>query len=1046
MLVVHALHSPGRGVLLWAEDGERPPRTDRRSLRTARAHPFAASSAELAAVHPGRPASVTVLLPSHASGPQDSPVLVRSTPRAAARSAPTLAPWTVPAVVVDPSELADPSPDVRYGAGFAHLAELARFADELASRGRVLPVLLTESGRPVARWRPVVQGLDAAARADLVRRLPPVSRAEQRRPGDVAGPDPDELTDAALARFTDAAVRDRLGRAPAMPVPLPDRPDTASALLHALTGPDPEVPAAADGLGALREALAAWDPVGREEPGAGIALFRLAEVSTLHDPADPGPDLDDQTGEGTRWELQFALQSSEDPSLQLDAGEVWAGSGDDLIAGAQDVLLTELGRAAQVLPALVPALRRARPTGLECDVEDAHRFLVRDAPALLAAGFGVALPRGWDGARSLGLKLSASSAPAPGVVTRGGLGRDELATFRWSLAVGEDELGEEEISALVAAKAPLVRLRGRWVSVDADALARGLDFLRRSRDRTPTVHDVLAATRGDVDAPLPVTGVQARGRLGELLEGTLDRDLEPLTAPPGFSATLRPYQERGVAWLAFLSSLGLGACLADDMGLGKTVQLLALEAHDRAGGGQDGGSLDGDTAPTLIVCPMSMVGTWQREAERFAPGLRVHAHHGAARPRGEALHERLGAVDLVVTTYATATRDAEDLRLWRFHRIVLDEAQMIKNSQAAASRTVRSLDAAHRIALTGTPMENRLAELWSVMDFLNPGILGVPEVFRQRFAVPVERHRDTGAARTLRRITRPYLLRRVKTDPEVIDDLPEKIEIVADHRLTREQASLYRTIVDDMMERIEGSDGIERRGNVLAAMSKLKQVCNHPAQLLHDGSPIHRTGGRHRSGKVARLEEILESVLATGDRVLLFTQYTEFAAMLRPHLSARFDTEVLYLHGGTSKKRRDEMVARFQSPDGPSVFLLSLKAGGTGLTLTAANHVIHLDRWWNPAVEDQATDRAFRIGQKRSVQVRKFVCPGTVEERIDTLVASKRSLSDMVVTDGEDWLTSLSTAELREVFALGSDAIADPENGSESGSATGTDPEEDGDE
>ncbi|MBP2368783.1 DEAD/DEAH box helicase [Pseudonocardia parietis] len=1016
MLVVHALHSPGRGVLLWAEDGERPARTDRRSLRTARPHPFAVPSDELAAIHPGKAASVTVLLPSHPSGPRDSPGLVRTTARARTRSEPTLAPWTVPAVQVDPSELTDPSPDVRYGESFRHLAELVRFADELAARGRVLPVLATEAGRPVARWRPVVQGLDAVARADLARRLPPVARCEQRRPGDVAGQDPDELVGTALDRFTDTAVRDRLGRSAAMPLPLPDRPSTPAALLHALTGPAPEVPATEEGLGALREALTAWDDVGREQPGAGTALFRLTEVSTMHDPADPDPDPLDQTGDGTRWEVRFALQSTEDPSLQLEAPDVWAGAADGLIAGAQDVLLAELGRAAQVLPELVRSLRDARPVGLTLDVAGAHRFLTRDAPALLAAGFGVTLPRGWDGTRALGLKLSASSAPAPGVVTRGGLGRDELAEFRWSLAVGDDELGEDEISALVAAKAPLVRLRGRWVAVDADALARGLDFLRRSRDRTPTVHDVLAAARGDVDAPLPVTDVDARGRLGALLDGTAERDLEPLPAPPGFTATLRPYQERGVAWLAFLSSLGLGACLADDMGLGKTVQLLALETHDRA---------EDSTAPTLIVCPMSMVGTWQKEAARFAPDLRVHAHHGAARPRGAALHTRLGEVDLVVTTYATATRDAEDLRLWRFHRLVLDEAQMIKNSHAAASRTMRSLDAAHRIALTGTPMENRLAELWSVMDFLNPGILGSPEVFRQRFAVPVERHRDAGAARTLRRITRPYLLRRVKTDPQVIDDLPEKIEIVQDHRLTREQASLYRTVVDDMMERIEGSDGIERRGNVLAAMSKLKQICNHPAQLLHDGSPIHRAGGRHRSGKVARLEEILESVLAAGDKVLLFSQYTEFAAMLRPHLSARFDTEVLYLHGGTPKKRRDEMVARFQSDDGPSVFLLSLKAGGTGLTLTAANHVIHLDRWWNPAVEDQATDRAFRIGQKRSVQVRKFVCPGTVEERIDTLVASKRSLSDMVVTDGEDWLTSLSTAELREVFALGSDAVTD---------------------
>nr|WP_308252981.1 SNF2-related protein [Pseudonocardia sp. ICBG601] len=439
-------------------------------------------------------------------------------------------------------------------------------------------------------------------------------------------------------------------------------------------------------------------------------------MSTLHDPADPGPDLDDQTGDGTRWELHFALRSTEDPSLVFDAAGVWAGEADALVAGAQDVLLAELGRAAQVLPGLVPALRRARPTGLPLDVAGAHRFLTRDAPALLAAGFGVALPRGWDGRRPLGLRLSASSAPAPGVITRGGLGRDELAEFRWSLAVGDEELGESEIAALVAAKAPLVRLRGRWVAVDAEALAQGLDFLRRHRDRPPTVGEVLAAARGDADAPLPVTDVSARGHLGALLEGTADRALTPVPSPPGFTATLRPYQERGVAWLAFLSSLGLGACLADDMGLGKTVQLLALEAHDRAGGPTG--------APTLIVCPMSTVGTWQREAATFAPGLRVHAHHGAARPRGDALHARLGAVDLVVTTYATATRDAEDLRAWRFHRLVLDEAQMIKNAHAAASRTMRSFDAGHRVALTGTPMENRLAELWSVMDFLNPGCSG----------------------------------------------------------------------------------------------------------------------------------------------------------------------------------------------------------------------------------------------------------------------------------------------------------------------------------
>ncbi|MDN5920461.1 MAG: DEAD/DEAH box helicase, partial [Pseudonocardia sp.] len=865
--------------------------------------------------------------------------------------------------------------------------------------------------------------LDAVSRKALVDATPPVGRAEQRRAGDVVGRDPGELVDDALAVFTDAAVRERLGRAaeplrlvPARRGRTPARSVATEAWLTALTGEDPALDVPDTEVAELARALEGWDDVGSEPAGPGRAVFRLAEVRTLHDPADPGEDPDDQTGEGTRWELQFALQSTDDPSLQLDADDVWAGCADKLITSAQDLLLAELGRAAQVLPDLVPALRRARPATLDLGVDSAHRFLTRDASTLVTAGFGVQLPAGWNGSRPLGLRLSAASAPAPGVIVRGGLGREELSGFRWSIAVGDEELSEEEIAALVAAKAPLVRVRGQWVSVDASALAEGLDFLRRRRKHTPTAADVLAVSRGDVDTPLPVTGVRAQGWLADLLEGTADRELDPTPAPPGFLATLRPYQERGLSWLAFLSSLGLGACLADDMGLGKTVQLLALEMHDRDGGDA--------TAPTLILCPMSLVGTWQRETARFAPGLRVHAHHGAGRPHGDELDALLVGVDVVVTTYGTAARDADELERWRWHRLVLDEAQAIKNANATASRVVRRLDAAHRVALTGTPMENRLAELWSVLDFLNPGLLGAPERFKQRFAIPIERHADPDAARTLRRITRPYLLRRVKTDPEVIDDLPEKIEIIQDYRLTREQASLYRTVVDDMMEKIEDSDGIERRGNVLAAMTKLKQVCNHPAQLMHDGSPIGR-----RSGKIARLEEILGEILAEDDKVLLFTQFTEFAAMLRPHLSARFDTEVAYLHGGTSKSQRDEMVTRFQAPGGPSIFLLSLKAGGTGLTLTAANHVVHLDRWWNPAVENQATDRAFRIGQKRTVQVRKFCCPGTVEERIDALIESKKSLSEMVVSDGEDWLTGLSTGELREVFALGNDAVGDDAGG-----------------
>ncbi len=707
-----------------------------------------------------------------------------------------------------------------------------------------------------------------------------------------------------------------------------------------------------------------------------------------------------------------------DPSLLVPAEQTWHDDGSlrRWLDRPQELLLAELGRAARIYPELASALRTACPSELCLDTDGAYHFLSTAAPLLDEAGFGVLLPSWWDRRRKLGLALSAHT-PIDGVVgkKKSKFGRDQLVEFRWELAVGDDTLTEDEIAALAETKAPLIRLRGQWVAVDPEQLRRGLEFLAREPTGQATAAEILAlAARhpDDADTPLAVTTVRADGWLGDLLSGAVVESLQPVEPPPGFTATLRPYQQRGVSWLAFLASLGLGSCLADDMGLGKTVQLLAMESLQR--------HRDPDTGPTLLLCPMSLVGNWQREAARFAPGVRVYAHHGGARLRGDALHEHLEDTDLVVSTYATATRDIDELAGYEWNRVVLDEAQAVKNSLSQGAKAVRRLEAGHRVALTGTPVENRLAELWSIMDFLNPGLLGSSELFRTRYAIPVERHGQTEPAERLRAITRPYVLRRLKSDPTIIDDLPEKIEIKQYCQLTTEQASLYQSIVDDMLEKIENTKGIERRGNVLAAMAKLKQVCNHPAQLLHDRSPIGT-----RSGKVIRLEEILEEILAEGDRVLCFTQFTEFAEMLVPHLAARFGQDVLYLHGGTPKKRRDEMVARFQSGDGPSIFLLSLKAGGTGLNLTAANHVVHLDRWWNPAVENQATDRAFRIGQRRTVQVRKFICTGTLEEKIDDMIEEKKALADLVVSDGEGWLTELSTGDLRKVFALSEGAVGD---------------------
>ncbi|MGH3787784.1 MAG: DEAD/DEAH box helicase [Pseudonocardiaceae bacterium] len=1017
MLVLHGFWSASNSLCLWAEDSDLTVKSPSQALRSARPHPFAAPADVITGIPAGKPGEAVLLLPSLRSAPLDSPELIRITPRPAPQNPPALLPWTVPVVSIDAASaltaLDEPVTDVRYGASIAYLADLAGFARELVERGRVLPTLErdghgVDGHRAVAFWRPVVQGPDVVALNSLIAAMPPVCRAEQGEH------DAHELATSALHSLLDAAMRAALPPGIDLLPPRrggrrPKRLPVNEAWLLALTAPDGRFEADPDELDTLVTSLRPWVDVGVGKAGPARATFRLTEA-----------EIETETGEipdGTGWRLEFLLQSMADPSLLVPAEQAWndGGSLRRWLDRPEELLLAELGRASRIYPELASALRTARPSTLCLDAEGAHHFLSTAAALLDEAGFGVLLPSWWDRRRKLGLALSAYT-PVDGVVTKASkFGRNQLVEFRWELAVGDDTLTEDEIAVLAETKAPLIRLRGQWVVVDPEQLRRGLDFLTRKPTGRMTAAGILtlaASHPDDIDTPLDVTSVRADGWLGELLSGAAAQSLQPLQPPPTFTATLRPYQQRGLSWLAFLSSLGLGSCLADDMGLGKTVQLLAMECLQRH---QDPG-----TGPTLLLCPMALVGNWQREAAKFAPGLRVYPHHGGTRLHGDALRSHLEDTDLVVTTYATATRDIDELAGYGWHRVVLDEAQAVKNSLSRAAKAVRRLEAGHRVALTGTPVENRLAELWAIMDFLNPGLLGSSELFRTRYAIPVERYGQTEPAQRLRAITRPYVLRRLKTDPTIIDDLPEKIEIKQYCRLTTEQASLYQSIVDEMLVKIENTQGIERRGNVLAAMAKLKQVCNHPAQLLHDRSPVGT-----RSGKVIRLEEILEEILAEGDRVLCFTQFTEFAEMLVPHLAARFGRDVAYLHGGTPRNRRDEMVARFQSGDGPPIFLLSLKAGGTGLNLTAANHVVHLDRWWNPAVENQATDRAFRIGQKRTVQVRKFICTGTLEEKIDDMIEEKKALADLVVSDGEGWLTELSTRDLREVFALSAGAVGE---------------------
>jgi SNF2 family DNA or RNA helicase len=726
--------------------------------------------------------------------------------------------------------------------------------------------------------------------------------------------------------------------------------------------------------------------------------FRLAE---------PPPGGDD-------WWLEFALQSADDPSLYVPAETIWAGgSAPGLTRRPDELLLTGLGRARRLFPTLHEALAEAEPAGLWLSTGDAHGFLSQVAPLLQAAGFGVQLPS-WAGRKAVGLKLttrSRATASSPGAVAKAGFGLEQLVDFQLDLVIGDSAVSADELAELARLKVPLVRVRGQWVELDDRQLKAALKAVGERRDGELTGAEALQLVVDGGAEDLPIVEVDADGPLGELLSGQAAERLLPVPTPAGFVGALRPYQQRGLSWLSFLAELGLGGVLADDMGLGKTAQTLSLLLAERENGR--------DPGPTLLICPMSLITNWRKEAARFAPTLRVYVHHGGARKRDDELAAAVADADLTLTTYGTALRDLAALRALAWGRVACDEAQAIKNSGTRQAQAVRSIGARTRLALTGTPVENHLAELWSIMEFCNPGLLGPAKRFRRRFQEPIEARRDADATAALKRATGPFVLRRLKTDKSVIADLPEKNEMKVWCSLTEEQATLYQAVVEDMLAVIEGSEGIQRRGNVLAAMTKLKQVCNHPAHLLKDGS---RLPGR--SGKLARLEELAAEIVADGDKALIFTQYAEFGTMLQPYLAGRLDRPVLWLHGGLAKAKRDELVERFQDDPEPMLFLLSLKAAGTGLNLTAANHVIHVDRWWNPAVEDQATDRAFRIGQRRDVQVRKFICTGTLEERIDEMIERKKALASAVVGTGEDWVTDLTTAQLRELFALDRTAVS----------------------
>ena len=890
-------------------------------------------------------------------------------------------------------------------------SHLQRWALSLIARGRWLPQL--EEGK--ARWLPLLNREDDRRRLeDLASGLPQVATCAL-----AAGP----LGDPSLACRRPGSGRLRV-----------------ASLLEALL--DGQLRAGfSPSAGGLDPLLAAWQKaLGKGDGSLNLdeeELERLS-IATHHwregvagkvEPARTCLELFTPAEGEELWELRFGLQAEADPSLRVPAAAVWAAGdrglqmGEIAVPQPSELLLEGMGRALTVFEPIERGLDSATPEVMQLTPAEAFVLVRTGAHQLRDVGVGVMLPASLSGglASRLGLSIKAELPEKSRGFTLG-----ETLTWEWEFMIGGVTLTLRDLERLQAKRSPLVQHKGAWIEL------RPLDLKNAQKfsvaDPGLSLDDALrlTASEGDTFHRLPVHHFDAGPRLQAVLEQYHQQKApDPLPAPPGFSGQLRPYQERGLGWLAFLHRFDQGACLADDMGLGKTIQLLAFLQHLKAE--------DELKRPVLLVAPTSVLTNWKREAHGFTPELGVKEHYGPRRPSSpEALKKALKGVDLVLTSYGLLQRDSELLESIDWQGMVIDEAQAIKNPNAKQSQASRDLarpsrfskgGSRFRIALTGTPVENRVSELWALMDFLNPKVLGDEPFFRQRYRLPIERYGDMASMRDLKARVGPFILRRLKTDKSIISDLPEKVELNEWVGLAPEQKKLYNKTVEESLDAIARAPLGQKHGQVLALLTKLKQICNHPALALKEKADTVLAGGNgsfsNRSAKLQRLEEILEEVIEAGDRALLFTQFAEWGLLLQAHLQRKWRQEVPFLYGNTSKTERQAMVDRFQDdPRGPQLFLLSLKAGGVGLNLTRASHVFHIDRWWNPAVENQATDRAYRIGQQNRVLVHKFITSGSVEERIDRMIKEKSKLAEDIVGSGEDWLGGFDVGQLKDLVTL----------------------------
>ncbi|MBW4658589.1 MAG: DEAD/DEAH box helicase [Drouetiella hepatica Uher 2000/2452] len=738
----------------------------------------------------------------------------------------------------------------------------------------------------------------------------------------------------------------------------------------------------------------------------------------LQDPAKPNDP----------WEVQFQVAPKSDPSLRVSLQDYWRMRANQQKQVQKQMgqdferqLLMNLGYAARIYPDLWRGLETDQPVGITLNLETAFAFLKESAWVLENAGYKVIVPAWWtpQGRQRAKVRLKAKGKSLTGGEDKAKsyFSFESLVEYQYELAIGGEPVNEQEWNQLVSAKTPLVKFRGQWMELDQDKMKQMLEFWKTQQQENPELSllDFLKLTAGDDSLELEV---DRQSGLSDMLAKLEDKSqLQPVDNPKQLQGKLREYQKRGVSWLQYLENLGLNGCLADDMGLGKTIQVIARLLQEREIAQKSKTKIP----PTLLIAPTSVIGNWYHEIQKFAPKIQTLVHYGTERAKdSKEFKQACREHDLVITSFALARKDIKLFGEINWHRIVLDEAQNIKNPKADLTKAILKLTAPHRLALTGTPIENRLLDLWSIFNFLNPGYLGNQTQFRRNFELPIQKSNNPQQSLTLKKLVEPFILRRLKTDQSIIKDLPDKVEQKLYCNLTKEQASLYAAIVKDVDTQLQEVEGIQRKGLILATLTKLKQICNHPMQFLQDGSDFTP----ERSHKLTRLSEMVQEAIDEGESMLIFTQFNELGQALEKYLRHTCHYNTYYLSGSTARNKREQMIAQFQDPETePSVFILSLKAGGVGITLTKANHVFHFDRWWNPAVEDQATDRAFRIGQKKNVFVHKFVAMGTLEERIDEMIEDKKKLAGSIVGADESWLTELDNNAFKKLIALNKTAI-----------------------